>query len=191
MAYDSPRSSTRGAPVRNGRGSSRGGGGGQNLAALAIAAVLVVGIIVVVVVTSGGDKPAPKPAVAETPKTPPPAAGPTKPAEKPYPVVPQTLADRGRKIVADSKAKADEADRLYTESQKAKKAGNDAEWQSKLKQARQIYDGINDEWNDFEASLPTGNGYDQEQVAAHYFARERGQIQKYVKNLSAVKTDER
>ncbi len=199
MAYASSRGSARTSRSQNGgprSGNSRGPaprGGGANLAALAIAAVVVVGVIVVIVATSGGGGPpkAPPPAATPTTNPTPAVVKPTAPAEKPYPPLAPDVLAKGRTLVSSFAQKSADADRLYKESLQAKQAGDTAAWQSKLRDARALLDSIKDEWNEFEGGLPTGNGYDSDQVAAHYFAHERGQVQKFTKNLAAMKSDQR
>jgi hypothetical protein len=182
MAY----SSSRGSGYRSSRGS-----GGGNTAAMAIAAVVVLGGIVAVIALKSGKEappkpppaPPPAPVVAPTPVT---VAGPQPPA------LPAGKLEAGRALVASFAAKAAEAKKLLAESQKAKAAGNDEEWQSKLQDANRLASDINDAWEEFEASLPTTKEFDQEAVAAHYFRRERGQVDAYVKEVKrSLKTDER
>jgi hypothetical protein len=182
MAYASSR--------RSYQQSSRGGG--NNTMAMAIAAVLVLGVIVALIAVSGGKKPTPP----EEPPAPPPAApaaaAPVKPAAPKPPDLPPGKLEAGRALVASFATKAAEAKKLLDESQKAKAAGKDDEWQSKLRDANRLASDINDEWNEFEASLPTNKDFDQDAVSAHYFKRERGQVQTYVKDVKrSMKTDER
>jgi hypothetical protein len=181
MAYASSRRS----PARSSRG------GGNNMTAMAIAAVVVLGAIVGLIAASGGEKPKPV-----DPPAPPPAApvvaAPVKPAGPKPPDLPPGKLEAGRALVASFATKAAEAKKLLDESQKAKAAGKDDEWQSKLQDANRLASDINDEWNEFEASLPTNKDFDQDAVSAHYFKRERGQVQGYVKDVKrSMKTDER
>jgi hypothetical protein len=187
MAYSSRGGSARGGSGRGG-GSARGGGGSPAMA-YGVAGILVVLVVVVFMVLSK------KKPVAEIPPPPPPAAsptvvtGPAKPGEKPYPPITEAMLNEGRNLVRTFEKDAAAADRLYTESQKAKKAGDDAGWQAKLREALNLYHGINVKWNDFADRLPTGNGYDTSDVERHYFPREAGQVQKYTKLLAAMKSD--
>ncbi len=187
MAYSSRGGSARGGSGRGG-GSARGGGGSP-ATAYAVAGVLVVLVVVVFMVLSK------KKPVAELPPPPPPAptvivpSGPTKPGEKPYPPITEAMLNEGRNLVRTFEKDAATADRLYTDSQKAKKAGDDAGWQAKLREASNLYHGINVKWNDFVDRLPTGNGYDTNDVERHYFPREAGQVQRYTKLLAAMKSD--
>ena len=190
MAYASRGGSARGGSGRggSGRGAPARGGGGAPMMAYAVAGIVVVALIVVLVVSNK------KPAVAPPP--PPPAAaapaaapGPVKPGEKPYPTIPQAMVDEGRGLVRTFEKDAAAADRLYNESQKLKKAGDDAGWQAKLREAANLYHGINVRWNDFVDRLPTGTGYDSGDVERHYFKSEAGQVQRYTKLLAAMKSD--
>ena len=191
MAYESPRG------TRSGRGGSSyskagGGGGSTNAVAYAFAVIIVVGIVVVVIATSGGKKPTPVPARPPVDSVPVPVVTrPVKPGEKPYPPMPAAKVDEARRLVATFDADAAKGDRLYDESLKAKKAGNDAEWQSKLKEARSLLENIRDKWNDFIATLPNTSDYDVEQVTAHYFSTENGKVTRLTKKLAAMKSDER
>lgn len=156
--------------------------------AYGVAGILVVLLIVVFLVMS---KKKPTDALPP-PATPPPAAvpvAPPKPGEKPYPTITEAVMAEGRELVRTFEKDAAAADRLYTESQKLKKAGDDAGWQAKLREAANLYHGINGRWNDFVDRLPTGNGYDTNDVERHYFPRESGQVQRYTKLLSAMKSD--
>jgi len=156
-----------------------------------VAIVIVLGVVGLVVGLSGGNKEKPKP---PPPVAPPVSVLPSKPVgpkEKPYPEIPSSKAQEAKQLVDSFERDAGKAKALYEESQKAHKAGNDAEWQSKLKEAKQLLSDINDKWNEFEGTLPTGNGYDSDQVASHYFSRERGRVQVLTRDLQAMKTDER
>jgi hypothetical protein len=192
MAYAS------GSRTGSARGSGRGGpprrGGSSNATAYAVAAVLVLGAVGLVLALSGGggDKKKDTPtATATVPTTKPTPTAPPPKAEKPYPPMPPGKAEEARTLVASFAADASRADGYYQESVRAKQAGNDALWQSKLKEAKQLYHGINERWNEFVMTLPTNRDYDQEQVVAHYFPRENGQVATYVKNLRAMKSDEK
>jgi hypothetical protein len=160
--------------------------------ALAIVAVLVVGGIVAIIAMSGGKKPEPrKPEPKPPPVAPTPPPAPTKPAEKPYPPLPGGAKERAGELLKKFEPLSKDAGELLDEAKRAKAAGNDVEWQRQLKEGLQILSQINDEWNEFEAALPSSADYDQEQVAAHYLARERGTVQKYVKRLNEAKSDAR
>jgi len=117
--------------------------------------------------------------------------GPVKPTEAPYPPVPEATLAKGRDLVKTFDQDLAKANELYQESQKAKKAGDDAAWQSKLKDARKLAEGINDRWNEFIVTLPHSKDYDEEQVAKHYFYKESGIAAKTGKLLAAMKSDER
>lgn len=192
MAYASPSRGTRG--TRGGSSYSRGGGGGgsTNAVAYAFAVIIVIGIVVVVIATSGGKKPAPvaaKPPVESVPV--PVVTKPVKPGEKPYPPMPAAKVDEARRLVSTFEADGAKGKQLYDESLKAKKAGNDAEWQSKLKEARTLLEGINERWNKFIETLPSNSDYDVEQVTAKYFSTENGKVTRLTKPLAAMKSDER
>lgn len=192
MAYgSSSRGSSRGSPARGGGGGSRGGGGANNMMGYAVAVVLLAVVVVAVVVMSGKKKDAPKP----PPPAPAPAApvAPTSggPAPKPYPPVPDSTVSKGRDLVRTFQNDADKASRLYAESLKAKGAGDDTTWQSKLKEARALLENIKDQWNEFVGGLPSNRDWDSEDVAKHYLGRESGQVQTMLKPLAAMKTDER
>lgn len=183
MAY-----AARGGSSRGGSGRS-GGGGGSNATAYAVAGILVVLVIVLVLVLNKKKPVSPLPAPI-TPPTATPAPPPTpKVGEKPYPAVPEAMLNEGRNLVRTFDKDAAAADALYVESLKAKETGDEKTWQGKLRQAQDLYHAINNQWNAFIDRLPTGNGYDTEEVAKHYFPRESGMVQKYVKNLRAMKTD--
>lgn len=191
MAYASRGGSTRGGSSRGG-GSPRGGGGparGTNTMAYAVSGILVVLVIVIVMVVNRKKPVADLPPPAQPPPSPVVPAGPAKPGEKPFPPITEAVMNEGRNLVRTFEKDAAAADRLYTESQKAKKAGDDSGWQSKLREAANLYHGINVKWNEFVDRLPTGNGYDTNDVERHYFPRESGQVQKYTKLLSAMKSD--
>ena len=199
MAYQN--SGSRGGSSRGGsRGSygSGGGGGGSrgarpssNAVAYVVAIVIVLGVVGLVIGLSGGSKEKPKaPPVAAVP-VPVLPSRPVGPKEKPYPEIPASKAQEAKQLVDSFETDAGKARTLYADSQKAHQAGNDSEWQKKLKEAKQLLSDINDKWNEFESTLPTGNGYDSDQVAAHYFSRERGRVQVLTKDLQAMKTDER
>ena len=116
---------------------------------------------------------------------------PVAPAPPPYPAISPAKLEEGRTLAASFEAKAAEADKLYAESVRAKKAGEDALWQSKLREARALLDGINDEWNEFILGMPKSKDYNEEDVARHYFEREGGKVTRLLKNLSAMKSDQR
>lgn len=160
-----------------------------------VATVVAVGLVVViigaVVLSSSGKKdkgPAPLPKAA------PPVAAPVvpgKPPPPPFPAMPPEKLTEASKLVQTFEADAAKADALYKESQKAKKDGDDALWQSKLKQAKDLVNDIKDKWNDFIGTLPTSKDYDQEEVARHYLERESGRVAQLTKVLAAMKSDER
>jgi|GEM_PF-3482087 len=192
MAYSSSRGPARG--TGSARDSSRGGGGGgggSNNAIAYVVAIGVVGLIIGLVVMMSGKKDAPKP----PPKAPPPApvvpVKPAAPAAAPYPTVPAAKLEEARKLATSFEADAAKANKLYDESIRAKKDGEDALWQSKLKEARGLLEGIKDQWNEFIATLPSSKDYDEEAVARHYFEREGGKVTQLIKKLAAMKSDER
>ena len=191
MAYDSSRGSR---STRGGSSYSRSGGGGgsTNAVAYAFAVIIVIGIVVVVIATSGGKKPAPVPAKPPVEAVPTPVVQkPVKAGEKPYPAMPAAKVDEARRLVSTFELDGAKGKQLYDESLKAKKSGNDAEWQSKLKEARTLLEGINQKWNSFIETLPSSKDYDVEQVAMHYFSAESGKVTRLTKPLAAMKSDER
>jgi hypothetical protein len=187
--------------------SSRGGGtrGGDfgrgpapreprtNLVPYVAAGVVVVLIVGVLIAMSGGKKKAAPPTSTPAPAAPAPepVATPTKPGEAPYPILSAAKQEEGRNLVRTFEQAANDADRLYKESLKAKEAGDEAAWQSKLGEAATLLHGINDRWNEFIASLPSSRDYDEEQVARHYFPKESGQVARWTKLLAAMKSDKR
>ena len=193
MAYSSSRGPARGAgPARGSSRSGGGGGGGGSSNAIAyVVAIAVVGLIIGLVVMMSGKKDAPKP----PPKAPPPApvapVKPAAPAAAPYPQVPAAKLEEARTLAKSFEADAAKANVLYDESIRAKKAGDDAVWQSKLKDARGLLEGIKDQWTEFIATLPSSKDYDEEAVARHYFEREGGKVTQLIKKLAAMKSDER
>jgi hypothetical protein len=189
MAY----SSSRGGSSRSNGG--RGGGStakATNATAYAVAGILVA-LVVVLFLVLGGKKKTPPPAPPPPPPpTQPATSTPVKPGEKAYPTITQAVQAEGQALVRTFEKDAADASRLYVESQKAKKAGDDAAWQAKFKQARQLADSINTRWNEFIDRLPTGNGYDTSDMERHYFPREAGRVQTMVKDvLAASKSDEK
>ena len=186
-------SSSRSGGTSRGGGSSRGGGGGSTNAAATIVAVAVVGLIIGAVVLMPGKKKAPPsaPPPASVPVTPTKASEPSKPPPKPYPPMPQEKLAEGIALVKTFEADGAKADALYKESQQAKKDGDDAKWQSKLTEAKDLVSNIKDQWNDFIGGLPASKDYDQEEVARHYFEKESGQVTKLTKVLAAMKSDEK
>jgi hypothetical protein len=127
-----------------------------------------------------------------TPPTPPPVApAPAKPAEKPYPAITEAKLAEGRKLAASFDADAAKAEALYKVANEAKKAGDTATWQSKLKEMRSILENIKDQWNEFIGTMPPSKDYDTEETAKHYFGPESGRVQRYIKLLAASKSDER
>ena len=190
MAYASPSRGSRGGSSYS-RGGGGGGGGSTNAVAYAFAVIIVVGVVVLVIAMSGGKKPAPPQPKAPVAVPVPVVTKPVGPKEKPYPPMPAAKIDEARKLVATFDRDSAEGERLYNESLQAKKAGLDAEWQSKLKEARRLLEDIRDKWNDFMATLPHNSDYDEEQVTAHYFPRENGRVASLTKKLAAMKSDER
>jgi hypothetical protein len=189
-----PTPSSRGTrgPARGGSSYSRGGGGSTNAVAYAFAVIIVIGVVIMIIAMSSGKK-AP-PVKAPPPVESVPVATVTKPvkaSEKPYPAMPAAKVDEARRLVSTFEADGAKGKRLYDESLAAKKAGNDAEWQSKLKEARGLLEDIRDKWNDFIATLPSSKDYDVEQVAMHYFSTESGKVTRLTKPLAAMKSDER
>jgi len=163
------------------------------MVATVVAVGLVVLIIVGVVVMSGGKK-------SKTPSLPsavPPAAAPAptapgKPPPPAFPAMPSAKQAEAAALVQAFQADSAKANALYEESQKAKKSGDDAAWQSKLKQAIGLAAGINSKWNDFIATLPSSKDYDEEEVARHYFEKESGAVARMTATiLRASKTDEK
>jgi len=186
MAYASRGGSSRGGSGR----SAGGGGGGANTTAYAVAGILVV-LVVVLFLVLGKKKPVtslPPPVVPASPPVVPP---PPKAGAKPYPTITEAMLNEGRNLVRTFDKDAATADRLVSESVKAKGTGDETTQQAKLREARGLYTNIKNQWNDFIDRLPTGNGYETEDVAKHYFPRESGQVQKYLKNLAAMKTDQK
>ena len=114
-----------------------------------------------------------------------------KPLPASFPNVSPAKLEEGKKLVGTFEKDAAEANRLYDESIKAKKDGDDAKWQAKLKESRKLLENINDQWNEFIGTLPSSKDYDVEEVAKHYFAREGGQVTQLIKKLAAMKSDER
>jgi len=187
MAY--PSSTRRPSAYRGGPPPKRSG----NAAAVVIAGVVVVGLIVLVVAVSGGSKPPPPSETPVVKATPTPAAPPsTSPAaEKPWPVIPPETFEQAKTLAASFADDARRADALYSESLKAKQAGDDALWQKKLGEAKQLYEGIKNRWNDFVDGLPSNRDHDAEEVLRKFFLRESGQVQAYIKKLGNMKSDER
>ncbi len=190
MAYPSRGGSSRGTSGRAGGSGAGRSGGGANVTAYAVAGILVV-LVVVLFLVLGKKKPTatlPPPVV---PVSPPVVLPPPKAGAKPYPTITEAMLNEGRNLVRTFDKDAATADRLVSESVKAKGTGDIDTQQSKLREARGLYTNIKNQWNDFIDRLPTGNGYETEDVAKHYFARESGQVQKYLKNLAAMKTDQK
>ena len=190
MAYTS---NSRGGGSRGGsRGGGGGGGGGgsSNTIAYVVAIALVGGVIGLVFALGKKGEPA-KPPAAPAKKVEVIQQGPAIPAAKPYPDMPKDKQAEAQRLSSSFEADSMRADRLYAESLKAKKTGDDALWQSKLKEAGAIYHEILDKWNDFIGSLPSNGYYDAEQVVAFYFPRENGLVAKYTKALGNMKADER
>lgn len=186
MAYTS--SSRRPSTYRGGPPPKRSG----NTAAVVIAGVVVVGLVVLVVAASGGSKPTPPPETPVIRATPPPTPPPTSPAaEKPWPVIPAETFEQAKTLASSFADDARRADALYSESLKAKQAGDDALWQKKLGEAKQLYEGIKNRWNDFVDALPSNRDHDAEEVLRKFFLRESGQVQAYIKKLGNMKSDER
>lgn len=199
MAYPSQSRSSRGAPQRGaprggsgrGGGGGGGGGGGTNAMAYGVAGVVVI-LIVVVFMVASKNKPKPAPAPVAGPAVTvagPAASTPTAPPAKPFPPISNSLLEEGRTLATTFDADAKRADVLYEEARQAKGRNDETTWQSKMREAVRIYDSIKSRWNDFVGRLPTGNGYDVEDMARHYFPRENGVVAKFTKNLAAVKTD--
>ncbi|HVG94431.1 MAG TPA: hypothetical protein VND21_08295 [Planctomycetota bacterium] len=176
-------------------GSSRSGGpsrpsGGGNAVAYLAAAVVVVLVVVLFISMNKKKEPPPTPSKPATPVAPAPAA-PAKPAEKPYPPLLESKKREGAELAASFPKDIAEAERIYKESLKAKEAGDDAAWQSKLNDVSRLANSINDRWNEFIATLPESKDYDGEQVARHYFYKESGIAARAGKLLSAMKSDQR
>jgi hypothetical protein len=181
-----------GSPSSSRGGGSRGGGGGGSTNAVAtVVGVVVVGAIVGAVFLMGGKKtPPPKALPTATVQEPPKPAAPTGPAPKPYPTMPAAKATEAASLVQSFEGDGARAQTLYTESQKAKKDGDDALWQKKLHEAVNIASAINGKWNDFIATLPASKDYDEEEVAKHYFSKESGRVTQLTGAiLKAAKTD--
>ena len=193
MAYSSSRGPARGAGPSRGssRGGSGGGGGNANNTIAYVVAIAVVGLIIGLVVMMSGKKEAPKPPPAPPPPAPTVPVKPAAPAPPPYPTVSAAKLEEGRKLAGSFDGTAATANKLYDESIRAKKDGDDALWQKKLKDARGLLEGIKDQWNEFIATLPSSKDYDEEAVARHYFEREGGKVTQLIKKLAAMKSDER
>jgi hypothetical protein len=110
---------------------------------------------------------------------------------KPYPEMPAAKYAEAKSLATSFEADARRANALYDESLRAKKAGDDALWQSKLKEAKQLLHEINEKWNEFIASLPSNRDHDEEDVVRHFFERENGQVATYTRKLANMKSDER
>jgi hypothetical protein len=182
MAY---RSSTRGPS----RGSYRSASS-TNAAAWAFAVVALLVVVVVVVVATGGKKeieepPAEPPVATLAPK--PAATGPVKPPPAPFPKISDALLTKARALVKTFEAPAREGNRLYDEGMKAKQAGNDAVWQSKMEEAMPYFQGIQDAWNELVGEMPPSNDYDQEQVANHHLGSEGKQVSRYLERYQAIR----
>jgi hypothetical protein len=186
----SSRPSSYGSSRRGGRSS---GGGSSNAVAYVVAGVVVLGVVGLVIALSGGKKdapPAPTPTPTVKPVAPPPPPA-TKPSEPPWPEMPASKYEEAKHLASSFDADARRADALLNEAGDAKRKGDDALWQKKLGEAKAILHDINDKWNDFIATLPHNKDHDEEQVVAHFFPRENGQVATYTKKLSAMKASER
>ena len=128
---------------------------------------------------------------APPPTQPPVAPPPTKAPEKPYPTVPESKRAEADKVAAAADPVKAKAEALYKEANEAKKAGDSAKWQSKLKEMRSILENLKDQWNDFVATMPVSRDYDTEDVAKHYFGPQSGRVQAALKLLAASKSDEK
>ncbi len=196
MAPSPSRGSSRGpsSSSTSSRGGAPRGGGSTNTVATVVAVGLVAVIIGAVVFMSGGKKdkgPAPLPKATTAPVVAPPTV-PGKPPPPAFPEMPSSKRTEASALVQSFQGDSAKADALYEESQKAKKAGDDAAWQSKLKQAIGLASGINSKWNEFIATLPSSKDYDEEEVARHYFEKESGAVARMTaKILRASKTDEK
>ena len=201
MATSPSRGSSRGTPrgpsssssSSSSRGGAPGGGGSTNTVATVVAVGLVGLIVGAVVLMSGGKKnKAPSLPAAVAPTAPVVPATPGKPAPPNFPAMPTSKLAEANALVQTFQADSAKANALYEESQKAKRSGDDAAWQSKLKEALGLAQGINQKWNDFIATLPHSNDYDVEEVARHYFERESGAVARMTATiLRAQKTDEK
>lgn len=195
MATSPSRGSSRGpsSPSTSSRGGAPRGGGSTNTVATVVAVGLVAVIIGAVVFMSGGKKdkgPAPLPKATTAPVVAP--TVPSKPPPPAFPAMPSSKLTEASALVQSFQGDSAKAEALYEESQKAKKAGDDAAWQSKLKQAIGLASGINSKWNEFIATLPSSKDYDEEEVARHYFEKESGAVARMTaKILRASKTDEK
>ena len=161
------------------------------MAAYAIAVVVLGALIGLVVMLTSKKTATPAPKSDAPPTV---VAKPTekpKPVEAPYPPLPAGKLEEGKKLVTTFDKDAIEANRLYDESIKSKKAGDDKEWQAKLLESRNLLEAIKDQWNGFIGTLPSSKDYDIEQVARHYFPKEGGQVTQLIKKLAAMKSDQR
>ncbi len=191
MAY---RSNGRGGSSRSSGGYSSRKGGSNNALAYGAAGLVLAVVVVLVMTLKGGKKPEPQktdvgsaPPTAQ-PTTPPP---PTKPAEAPYPAVdPQIITD-AKALVKTFEGPAALAQRLYDEGLRAKQAGDDATWQSKMEEASQHLTEIQDQWNELIQRMPTSKSYDEEQVANHVLGREGNVVNRALSLLSAIHKTQR
>jgi hypothetical protein len=93
---------------------------------------------------------------------------------------------KAKALAKSFEAPAAEAQRLYDEGMKAKKAGDDATWQSKMSEASRVLQGVQDEWNELILQLPQTKDYDQEQVANHYLGHEGNTVTRALTLLSNI-----
>lgn len=159
MAYSTR--STRGSRDTRGRGRApaRAGGGGNNTVPIVVASVCVVVLVALVILLNSGKKEQPKPAPAMPPiETGAPAAKPPPPGPKPVvkgplPALPNDLIVRARNLMPEIKEAGERAMALYDEGMKAKEAGDDATWQAKMNEGRDILNEAQAKWNAIEEEV--------------------------------------
>jgi len=193
-----PRGGSRGAS----RGGSRGGraaprrGGGSNNTAIVISILLVVGVIAVFAIMSGDKK---KKRVEEDPSFYPTSetvvekgpSGPAEPERAPPPKISPEIIDVAKEIIVWMETEVEQGNRHYDDAMAAKTKGDEDTWQSKLEEAREHFQNINERWNEeiiaeIDGELPPGCAWDAEEVANHWIGRESGKVSKAVKRLGYI-----
>jgi hypothetical protein len=160
------------------------------------AVVVVVAIIAAAVAMSSGGGEKKRPTPTPPPPAPTPAATGTQPPAPPQRPPPPAITEAQKRaadgLIDQIKEIQAEGDRLYAEAGKAKAAGDDDLWQTRLEEAARVLKGINDLWNDLVGQMPSlPPHWDEEEVANHHFPREADAYQKAMKRMGEIQKDRR
>jgi len=185
MAYSSRGAGGRSTSRTGGRSNysaPRGGGGNSAVPAVIAGVVILVVVVLAVVVLGKKDKPAPKPPPPPPTEQPAPVVVKKGPELGPRPNLPSDIIARAKAMMPRIRTASQQGTKLGDEAVKAKQAGDQDAWQTKLEEARMILKSGRDEWRAIEDEVAEfldnnpSKGWDQDMLMDSFLKSESGEV---------------